>query len=117
LANRGLVFWDSAFSLLICSWIFVPTTKNPSHYQELVTALSNKYKVDIVVWADTEEGKSVKWLSKTPQDSDVIVRTPPHLAKTQPHNNQKLQDWDTPNQEQINKLKAESQKTKPRLAL
>jgi hypothetical protein len=100
-----LVFWDSAFSLLICSWfgvsqswsfwllwgwvsdrcggvrtitseswgvekisqvtqqpiekvsIFVPTTKNPSHYQELVTALSNKYKVDIVVWADTEEGK------------------------------------------------------------
>jgi hypothetical protein len=33
----------------------VPTTKNPSHYQELVTALSNKYKVDIVVWADTEE--------------------------------------------------------------
>jgi hypothetical protein len=28
-----------------------------------------------------------------------------HLAETQPHNDQKLQDWDTPNQEQINKLK------------
>ncbi|VVM27867.1 hypothetical protein BSPWISOXPB_3160 [uncultured Gammaproteobacteria bacterium] len=46
----------------------------------------------------------------------MIVRTPPHLAETQPHNDKKLQDWDTPNQEQINKLKAESQKTKPQLA-
>jgi hypothetical protein len=35
---------------------------------------------------------------------------------TLPHNDKKLQDWDTPNQEQINKLKAESQKTKPQLA-
>jgi hypothetical protein len=61
-------------------------------------------------------GALVEWLSKTPQDSDVIVRTSPHLAETQPHNDQKLQDWDTPNQEQINKLKAESQKTKPKLA-
>jgi hypothetical protein len=58
----------------------VPTTENFSHYQELVTALSNKHKVNIVVWAQTKEGKSIKWLSKTPQDSDVIVRTPPHLA-------------------------------------
>jgi hypothetical protein len=24
--------------------ILVPTTENPSHYQELVTALSNKYQ-------------------------------------------------------------------------
>jgi hypothetical protein len=40
----------------------------------------------------------------------------PHLAKTQPHNDQKLQDWDTLNQEQIDKLPTESQKTKPRLA-
>jgi hypothetical protein len=58
--------------------------------QELVTALSNKHKVNIVVWAQTKEGKSIKWLSKTPQDSDVIVHTLPHLAKTQPHNDQKL---------------------------
>jgi hypothetical protein len=29
---------------------------------------------------------------------------------------QNFKDWDTPNQEQINKLKAESQKTKPQLA-
>jgi hypothetical protein len=72
LASWGLVFWDSAFSLLICSWfgrsqswsfwslwdwvqvtqqsiadidIIVPTTKNPSHYLELVKALSNKISI------------------------------------------------------------------------
>jgi hypothetical protein len=46
----------------------------------------------------------------------MIVRTSPHLAETEPYNDQKLQDWDLPNQEQINKPKAESQKTKPQLA-
>ncbi|VVH65482.1 hypothetical protein BSPLISOX_1238, partial [uncultured Gammaproteobacteria bacterium] len=93
--------------------IMVPTTKNLSHYLELVKALSDKYKVTIAVHKEIGKNKSVEWLSKTPQDSNVIVRTSPHLAETQPHNDQKLQDWDTPNQEQINKLKAESQKTKP----
>jgi hypothetical protein len=46
----------------------------------------------------------------------LVILCARHLAETQPHNDQKLQDWDTPNQEQINKLKAESQKTKPQLA-
>jgi hypothetical protein len=96
--------------------IIVSTTENLGHYLELVKALSDKYKVTITVHKEIESGASVEWLSKTPQDSDVIVRTPPHLAETQPHNDKKLQDWDTPNQEQINKLKAESQKTKPQLA-
>jgi GTPase SAR1 family protein len=70
----------------------------------LVKALSDKYKVTITVHKEIGKNKSVEWLSKTPQDSNVIVRTSPHLAETQPHNDQKLQDWDTPNQEQINKL-------------
>jgi RecA-family ATPase len=56
--------------------IFVPTTGNFSHYQKLVTALSNKYKVNIAVWTKTQEGKPVKWLSKTPQDSDVAFVYP-----------------------------------------
>jgi hypothetical protein len=43
---------------------------------ELVKALSDKYKVTITVHKEIESGASVKWLSKTPQDSDVIVRTP-----------------------------------------
>jgi hypothetical protein len=46
----------------------------------------------------------------------LLNRLLSNLAETQPHNDQKLQDWDTPNQEQINKLKAESQKTKPILS-
>jgi hypothetical protein len=78
--------------------------------------VSDKYKVTITVRKEIANGALVEWLSKTPQDSDVIVRTSPHLAETEPYNDQKLQDWDTPNQEQINKLKAESQKTKPQLA-
>ncbi|VVH55911.1 hypothetical protein BSPCLSOX_1186, partial [uncultured Gammaproteobacteria bacterium] len=81
--------------------IIVSTTENLGHYLELVKALSDKYKVTITVHKEIESGASVEWLSKTPQDSDVIVRTPPHLAETQPHNDKKLQDWDTPNQEQI----------------
>jgi accessory colonization factor AcfC len=54
-------------------------------------ALSNKYKVNVEVRVKIAGGKSAEWLSKTPQDSDVIVRTPPHLAETQPHNDKKLQ--------------------------
>ncbi|VVH63126.1 hypothetical protein BSPWISOX_2656, partial [uncultured Gammaproteobacteria bacterium] len=95
--------------------IIVPTTKNPNHYLKLVKALSNKYKVTVTVRKKTGNTASVEWLSKTPLDSDVTIHAPIHLAETQPHNDQKLQDWDTQNQEQINKLKAESQKTKPDL--
>jgi hypothetical protein len=73
----------------------------------------NKYKVTVTVRKKTGNTASVEWLSKTPLDSDVTIHAPIHLAETQPHNDQKLQDWDTQNQEQINKLKAESQKTKP----
>jgi hypothetical protein len=49
------------------------------------------------------------WLSLNHGDSQVTLDMDArHLAETQPHNDQKLQDWDLPNQEQINKLKAES---------
>jgi hypothetical protein len=74
-----LVFWDSAFSLLIC---LVPTTENPSHYQELVTALSNKYQVSITVSVKTENNGFVEWLSKLPKDSEITVHKPPHLSET-----------------------------------
>jgi uncharacterized radical SAM superfamily protein len=50
---------------------------NLGHYLELVKALSDKYKVTITVHKEIESGASVEWLSKTPQDPDVIVRTPP----------------------------------------
>ncbi|VVH64982.1 hypothetical protein BSPLISOX_1104, partial [uncultured Gammaproteobacteria bacterium] len=115
LENLGLISQVTQQSIADID-IIVFTTENPSHYLELVKALSDKYKVTITVRKEIANGALVEWLSKTPQDSDVIVRTSPHLAETQPHNDQKLQDWDTPNQEQINKLKAESQKTKPQLA-
>jgi uncharacterized radical SAM superfamily protein len=55
--------------------IVVPTTKNPSHYLELVKALSDKYEVTITVHKKMVNGASVKWLSKTPQDSDVISQS------------------------------------------
>jgi hypothetical protein len=75
LASWGLVFWDSAFSLLICSWfgvsqswsflslwgwvadidIIVSTTENLGHYLELVKALSDKYKVTITVHKEIEK--------------------------------------------------------------
>ncbi|VVM18255.1 hypothetical protein BSPWISOXPB_234 [uncultured Gammaproteobacteria bacterium] len=65
-----------------------------------------------LVCTETEGGEPVKWLSKTPQDSDVIVAYLPHLAETQPHNDKKLQDWDT--QTRTNQqTKAESQKPSP----
>jgi hypothetical protein len=35
---------------------------------------SNKYKVTVTVRKRMENTTSVEWLSKTPQDSDVIVR-------------------------------------------
>jgi hypothetical protein len=41
-----------------------------------------------MVHKEIGKNKSVEWLSKTPQDSNVIVRTSPHLAETQPHNDQ-----------------------------
>jgi hypothetical protein len=44
------------------------------------SALSDKYKVTITVRKEIASGALAEWLSKTPQDSDVIVRTPPHLA-------------------------------------
>jgi GTPase SAR1 family protein len=37
-----------------------------------------------------------------------------HLAETQPHNDQKLQDWDLPNQEQINKLHQDFRGLRPK---
>jgi hypothetical protein len=83
LASWGLVFWDSAFSLLICSWFgvsqcwsfwslwgWVFTTENPSHYLELVKALSDKYKVTITVRKEIANGALVEWLSKTLENKD-----------------------------------------------
>ncbi|VVH59726.1 hypothetical protein BSPCLSOX_1185, partial [uncultured Gammaproteobacteria bacterium] len=100
LENLGLISQVTQQSIADID-IIVSTTENPGHYLELVKALSDKYKVTITVRKEIASGALAEWLSKTPQDSDVIVRTPPHLAETQPHNDKKLQDWDTPNQEQI----------------
>jgi hypothetical protein len=44
---------------------------------ELVKALSNKYKVTVTVRKKTGNTASVEWLSKIPQDSNVIVLTSP----------------------------------------
>jgi hypothetical protein len=38
--------------------------------------VSDKYKVTITVRKEIANGALVEWLSKTPQDSNVIVRTP-----------------------------------------
>ncbi|WP_139699679.1 C80 family cysteine peptidase, partial [bacterium endosymbiont of Bathymodiolus sp. 5 South] len=84
-------------------------------YKSMVKFLSTELGVKVKAFETLRSAHP--WLSINHADSQVTLDIDArHLAETQPHNDQKLQDWDTPNQEQINKLKAESQKTKPQLA-
>ncbi|WP_139699493.1 C80 family cysteine peptidase, partial [bacterium endosymbiont of Bathymodiolus sp. 5 South] len=91
------------------------TVMSDDDYKSMVKFLSKELNVRVEAY--NFDAQTKPWLSINSGDpqitEDLSVR---HLAETQPYNDGKLQAWEDLTQEQINKLKAESQKTKPQLA-
>ncbi|MBA5248085.1 MAG: hypothetical protein FE834_00920, partial [Gammaproteobacteria bacterium] len=91
-----------------------PVTKE----QERLTGyLSKKFGMNVSLFCQPPGAANyTRILSKTPADFDVIALDFSHLAETTPHQDKNLQDWSPLNDDQQQKLKTESQKTKPNLA-
>ncbi|VVH51606.1 hypothetical protein BPUTSESOX_399, partial [uncultured Gammaproteobacteria bacterium] len=84
-------------------------------YKSMMKSLSTELGVKVKAFEALSS--THPWLSLDHGDSQVTVDMDArHLAETRPHNDQHIQDWDLPSQEQIDKLTAEAQKTKPGLA-
>ncbi|MBA5249078.1 MAG: hypothetical protein FE834_06035, partial [Gammaproteobacteria bacterium] len=98
--------------------IVVKTTQVPTKdHAELAGYVSKKLNTEVTLLCDVvgkTEFETI--LSRKPSDPDVKALNFHHLAETTPYQDKNLQDWSPLSDDQHQKLKTESTKTKPSLA-